>query len=68
MNVNLLFAHPGTWIIGLLLLVLVHGVAPQLLLRLALSCYPRRDPRRRELRADYAAVPVKERPGGCSTC
>ncbi|MBO1768243.1 hypothetical protein [Allobranchiibius sp. GilTou38] len=62
MNVHLLFAHPWTWITGVLLVALVHGVAPQLLLRLALACYPRRDPRRRELRADYAAVPVKERP------
>ncbi|NYJ76551.1 hypothetical protein [Allobranchiibius huperziae] len=62
MNVHLLFSHPWTWLTGVLLLVLVHGVAPQLLLRLALACYPRHDPRRRELLADYATVPVKERP------
>jgi len=45
-----------------LLLLLVFGIAPGLILRVALLAYPRAHPDRAELLGEYYAVPYHERP------
>jgi hypothetical protein len=52
----------GPWLVGLMLGLLVFGLAPRLVLRLIVRIFPKEDLRRRELVAELHAVPRWERP------